>query len=207
MPVNGFFKIRKKIFILCLQKILRKAINSYKFWKVALVIQAVRNGCINLPREEFCSVDEQMIPFTGRMPTKQVIKSKPTFVGVKNWLICGKSGGVLDFELYQAAGTGISSEYKTMGLGAAVVLRLADSVTKNKNYKLYFDNYFTSIPLLRELKDKGILALGTLKNNRTYNCPLLSKKQMKMRFRGEIDSKISAEGNIYIRRCSSNTLE
>jgi len=46
-----------------------------------------------------------MIPFIGRIPAKQVMKSKPpSDVSVKNWVICGKSGRVLDFELYQGAG-------------------------------------------------------------------------------------------------------
>ena len=91
-----------------------------------------------------------------------------------------------------------------MGLGAAVLLRLTDSIPKNKNYKLCFDNYFTGIPLLTELKNEGILALGTLKNNRSYNCRLLSETQMKMHSRGEIASKISAEGDICVSRWLDN---
>ena len=67
-PVNRFFYF-EKTFILCLQKILLKTI-LISFGKVAPAIQAVRNVCINLSREEFCSADEQMIPFTGWMPAR-----------------------------------------------------------------------------------------------------------------------------------------
>ena len=136
--------------------------------------------CQLLPREEYCSVDEQMIPFTGRMLAKQVIKSKPNPVGIKNRVLCGKSGRALDFELYQGAGTGIPANYKHIGLGASVVLRLVETTPeKQKNYKLFFDNYFTGMPLLRELKLEEILCLGTIK----ANC-------------GAIDSKVSKKGDV-----------
>ena len=50
----------------------------------------------------------------------------------------GKSGSVLDFEIYQGALTGIPLEYKTLGLSAAVVLRLSETIPKEKitNYVL-----------------------------------------------------------------------
>ena len=65
---------------------------------------------IACPRRVF-SVDEQMIPLTGRMPAKQVIKSKSNPVGIKNWVLCGKTGRALDFELYRSTGTGIPGKY------------------------------------------------------------------------------------------------
>ena len=74
--------------------------NKDKYWKIAPVIAAVRKACPQLPRQKFSTIDEQMIPFTGKMPAKQVMKSKPTPVGIENWVMCGKSGRVLDFEIY-----------------------------------------------------------------------------------------------------------
>jgi hypothetical protein len=71
--------------------------NTNKFWKIEPVVNAVRKRCLSLPQDEYSAVDEQMILFTGRMPAKQAIKSKPNPVGLKNWVICGKSGRVLDF--------------------------------------------------------------------------------------------------------------
>ena len=38
------------------------------YWKVAPIIDAVRNACISVPPEENNSIDEQMIPFQGRVP-------------------------------------------------------------------------------------------------------------------------------------------
>ncbi|XP_064597896.1 piggyBac transposable element-derived protein 3-like [Liolophura sinensis] len=136
------------------------------------------------------------------MLAKQVIKSKPNPVGIKNWVLCGKSGRALDFELYQRGGTGIPEQYRHLGLGASVVLRLSESVPKDMNYKLCFDNYFTGIPLLWELKLKGILSLGTIKANRLMGCALKNEKQLG--HRGASDTKVSAEGDICVVRWLDN---
>lgn len=70
------------------------------------------------------------------------------------------------------------------------------------NYKLRFDNYFTGIPLLWELKLKGILSLGTIKANRLMGCALKNDKQLSI-CSAEI-SKVSAEGDICVVRWLDN---
>ena len=44
----------------------RESTNIY--WKVAPIIDAVCNACTSFPPEENNSIDEQMIPFHGRVP-------------------------------------------------------------------------------------------------------------------------------------------
>uniref|UniRef100_A0A2C9K6K3 PiggyBac transposable element-derived protein domain-containing protein n=1 Tax=Biomphalaria glabrata TaxID=6526 RepID=A0A2C9K6K3_BIOGL len=201
MTVNRYLLLRQNIHIFAEQT---PPPGSNKFWKVQPLIDAVRARCLQLPREEFSAVDEQMIPFTGRVPAKQFIKSKPNPVGVKNFVICGKSGRAIDFELYQGAGTGISAENKHLGLGASVVLRLAETIPQNKNYKICFDNYFTGISLIRELRNHGIQSLGVLKSNRLMGCPLRSEKELKKDGRGSMDIKVSSEGDVCIVRWIDN---
>ena len=94
--------------------------------------------------------------------------------------------------IYHGAGTGIPLKYKTLGLDAAVVLRLSETVSKDKNCKLCFDKYFTGIPFIIKLKKRGIRSIGTLKSNRMCNCPLLTEKEMKSGPRGGVDFKVSA---------------
>ena len=200
MPVNRFFKLRQNIHAVSAREPPKD--NTNKFWKVDPVVTAVHNMCRLLPHEEYCSVDDQMIPFTERMPAKQVIKSKPNPLGIKNWVLCGKSGRALDFELYQGAGTGIPAKYKHLGLGASVVLRLAETIPEKQNYKLFFDNYFTGIPLLRELKFKGMLSLGTIKAKRLQGCVLKTEKEL--RYPGAIDSKVSKKGDVCLTRWLDN---
>ena len=68
------------------------------YWKVAPIIGVVCNACISLPPEENNSIDEQMIPFQGRVPGWQYVKNKPNPVGVKLFVRCGRSGMAYDFE-------------------------------------------------------------------------------------------------------------
>ena len=96
-----------------------------------------------------------MIPFTGCTPAKQSVKNKPNPVGITNFVICGKSGKAHDCELYQGKGTGISEKYKKLGLGASIVLRLAENIPRFCNFKVCSDNYFTGFPLIRELRRYG----------------------------------------------------
>ena len=58
-----------------------------------------------------------------------------------------------------------------------------------KNYKVYFDNYFTSVALREALKSKGIHAIGTIRGNRLKGADqcLLSEKALKKKGRGAID--------------------
>lgn len=80
--------------------------STNKFWRVQSVIDTVRKRCNELITEiTNYSIDEQMIPFTGRCPARQVIRSKPRPVGLKNLVCATSSGLVVDFEVFQGAGT------------------------------------------------------------------------------------------------------
>lgn len=57
-----------------------------------------------------------------------------------------------------------------------VVVRLTLVVPRNKGYKVYFDNYFTSIVLPLFLYEQSILSLGTVRRNRLVNCELPNEK-------------------------------
>jgi hypothetical protein len=82
------------------------------------------------------------------------------------------------------------------------VLRLAETVPEKQNYKLVFDNYFTGIDLLKELKRRGILSLGTIKANRLQGCVLKTEKELG--YRGAIDSKVSKQGDVCVVRWLDN---
>ena len=114
-----------------------------------------------------------MIPFHGRVPRRQYIKNKPNPVGVKSFVRCGKTGMAYDFELNQGKGTGVSQEQKYLGLGGSIVMHLVEHLPVNENFNMVFDNYFTSVPLLLDLKKKGFFSLGVLKTNRMSGAVLM----------------------------------
>ena len=78
-----------------------------------------------------------MISFEGKAPAKQFVVNKPNFIGLKNFVLCGKSGKALDFELYQGAGTSIPEKYKKLGLGsgASIVLKLSETLPNESTTK------------------------------------------------------------------------
>ncbi|KAK2708789.1 hypothetical protein QYM36_014414 [Artemia franciscana] len=114
-----------------------------------------RNGLqaslTKIPAEERQSIDEQMVPFKGKLRYKQYLKDKPHSWGIKIFSRAGASGIIYDFEVY----TGKSSVSVTeLGQEAEVVLRLAEEIPRNKNFKLFFDNYYTTEDLLKK-KGRG----------------------------------------------------
>jgi len=66
-------------------------------------------------------------------------------------MLCGESGVLYDFVLYQGANTEIDLQVqKQFGQAPGVVLHLCKIVKKNKHF-LYFDNYFSSFNLFERL--------------------------------------------------------
>ena len=145
-----------------------------------------------------------MIPFHGRCPARQYIKNKLNLVGIKSFVRCGKSGKAYDFELYQEAGTGISAEHTYLGLGGSIVMRLVENIPRNENFKVFFDNYFTSIALLLELKALGMYSLGVVKSNRMAGAILKPKTAMQKEGRGSMNSRITKCGEVVVVRWHDN---
>ena len=189
-----FFNLRNTLHINANPR--REPDDTNPFWKVQPLLDAIRKACLKLPREEYYSVDEPMISFTGSAPAKQHIPKKPCPEGLKNFVICGISGRGLDFEMYCGKGTGISEEYKTLGLGGSVVMRLCESVPKHVNHKVVFDNYFTSIPLCRRLIEDGIHSLGVVNRKRMMGCNLTADKELVAKGRGSFDTKVTKERDV-----------
>jgi hypothetical protein len=67
---------------------------------------------------------------------------------------------------------------------ANVVVRLNRIIQENKNHRLYFDNYYTTIQLVQYMTKKGILTLGTVRRNPIPNCKFPSEKIMLKEPRG-----------------------
>ncbi|KAJ8868205.1 hypothetical protein PR048_032014, partial [Dryococelus australis] len=59
--------------------------------------------------------------------------------------------------------------------------------SSGSNYKVYFNNYYTSVPLLVFLVNRGIQSLGTVQINRVPNFKLQTEESWKIEHRENID--------------------
>jgi hypothetical protein len=113
--------------------------------------------------EECLSVDEQMCPTKARHFLKQYMPNKPHKWGYKFFVTSGVSGFAYDFEIFSGSENGDLKEgEQDLGSSNNGVIRLSRNVPRNVNHKLFFDNYYTSFPLLVYLMKLGIYSLGTL---------------------------------------------
>lgn len=130
-----------------------------------------------------------MIPFLGSCPLRQVVNNKPRPVGLKNYDTTSSNGLMLDFEILQGESTPFPD--KSLGHGPAVVLRLVQTLPQGSS--VYFDRYFTTLPLLEKLSDIKIEGTGTIqvnivtKKDPQFRNLDLSKQRQNQLKRGEYD--------------------
>lgn len=110
---------------------------------------------------EHISIDERMVPNKGRYSFRQYIKDKPTKWGMKLWVLADSlTGYTYNFDIYLGRG-----EVSRNGLAYDVVTKLC-SPLYGQGYKLYVDNFYSSVNLFKDLIQKSIYACGTVILNR-----------------------------------------
>ena len=107
----------------------------------------------SVPQEEMRSIDEQIIPTKSRCGIKQYMPKKSNEWGIKVWPRCGISSIVYDFEIYTGKAPNSQDEIPGIMMGGNVVHRLTKSLPYHQNFKLYFDNFFSSVTLMNILKE------------------------------------------------------
>jgi hypothetical protein len=163
-----------------------------KVWKIRPWIEKLRNSFLSIPPEENHAVDEIMVPFKGKSGIKQYIRSKPNPWGFKLWGRAGASGILYDFDVYQGSA---EKPVDSIGVGGDVVLKLVSTLEPN-NYKIFADNFFTSLPLVKALQERSLWFVGTVRSNRLKGCSLKSEKELKKEGRGSVDFKVETSCNI-----------
>lgn len=127
-----------------------------------------------------------MIKYYDRQPCKQYIRFKPIH-GYKVWCMNACFGYLINFVIYQGSFTNKTDHFKSIWSLLRPLLRMLDELS-NKTYRhnVYFDNLFTSFPLLLHLRDNmGFGGTGTLNANRfPKSCPIQDKKQFQKTTRG-----------------------
>lgn len=196
MSRNRFDKLRSTIHISDNSKMkLRDDENYDKLFKIRPFIDQLKINLAKIKQEEFNSVDEIMIPFKGRSALKQYVKNKPHKWGIKMFARAGRSGIVYDFEVYVGKGTVKDS---VLGISGDIVVRLIENLPKNKNYKIFTDNWFSSYDLFSNLKELGVLAAGTVRIARMPGCQLKSDGILKEEGRGSFDYMTEKNRNLIV---------
>ena len=157
---------------------------------------------------ENLAIDESILSLKGRSSLKHCNNMKSIKCGFKLWCLCNDSGYVYKTSVYKTSvnktsvyntsvytgkeEASLNSELrKQVGLGGDVVLSLLSSLT-SKNHKVFFKDFFSSLPLMEELKSNDILACGTISSNRKgFPENLASNKALK---RGDFDYRSTADG-------------
>ena len=131
------------------------------------------------------SVGETIFPYYGQHGTKQFIRGKPIRFGFKLWCITSSEGYLLHAEPYCGADTDLLDT--GLGHGADVALGLIEKCEVKAGSTATFDNLFTSLPLLDELTELGIGAIGALQQNRFHGAPVTNKTTLAKKPRGSND--------------------
>ncbi|BES89619.1 Hypothetical protein NTJ_02426 [Nesidiocoris tenuis] len=158
-----------------------------KLFKIRPLIDHLLEKFNEIPGEELHSIDEQMIPFKGRSFLKQYNKSKPHKWGFKVFTRTSSSGIMHNIRIYVGEGT---CDDHGLGISSIVVIELTKNLPSGQNFKVFFDNWFSSIPLCFALREGQIWSIGTIRADRIGHCPLKKEADLKKEGRGSMDSQI-----------------
>ncbi len=158
---------------------------SDKIWKLRPLTDHLKTQILkNFHAEQNLSYDESMIEYYGRHSMKQYLKDKPVPFGFKVWSLCTPSGYMANFEIYQGKNPRSKTLYEERyGKCIAPLFNMIDDFEEHIRalpFSFYFDNLFTGIPALLQLKALGYNGTGTIRENRIPNgCPLKQNKKAK----------------------------
>ena len=162
--------------------------NPDKLYKIRPLLDHLNSKFVERSHPENLSLDESMIKFKGRSSLKQYNPMKPIKRGYKIWCLSDNDGYIYKFQVY--VGKTNEKENNKFGVGGRVVVDLTKHL-EGKYHKVYFDNFFSSVPLCEYLHCNGILACGTIRSNRKGLPELVADKEMN---RGDYDYRSTSSG-------------
>ncbi|KAF0747291.1 piggyBac transposable element-derived protein 4-like [Aphis craccivora] len=178
MPVKIFLKILRYLHLNNnLNMPQRDSPHFDKHYKIRPLISHLQDKYQSIFKpSRHVAVDESMVPFKGRSTMKQYMPNKSIKRGFKIWALADSASGfLLNFDVYTGKKTDGKEEF---GLGENVVLNLCENL-KKLYYCVYFDNFFTSIPMISKLLEYRIFACGIFRTNKKFYPKNLMKKDNK----------------------------
>ncbi|KAG0713886.1 PiggyBac transposable element-derived protein 3 [Chionoecetes opilio] len=127
-----------------------------------------------------------MIAYKGKRAgnLRQYIKNKPDKWGFKLFARASEDGFIHDMMLYQgkttleAHGVPLTPKQEAMGSTSKIVSVLASTMSCSTTTAIFADNFFTSLEIVRYLKDMNCRYTGTARDNRIGKPPLKAIKEM-----------------------------
>ena len=159
--------------------------NTDKLFKVRPLIDSLTKTFSEQTPQEYLSIDEQVIPFKGKSSLKTYNPKKPKKWGYKVYILTSVDGVIHNMEFYSGAILPVQGK-PDLKASSNIVLRLVQPIPTGLWHKLFFDNWFTGLPLMAVLWEDQIAAVGTVRSDRLLGCgpTLPSEKQMKRQGRG-----------------------
>lgn len=149
-------------------------------FRIRILADELNKRFDSVPKHARLCIDEQMCSTKMRHHLRQYMPNKPHKWGIKLFVLCDSFGYAYRFEVYNGAGDNVILP-GTPDLGATsnVVVRLTQTVNNFVHHIVFFDNFYTSLPLMIYLRARGIYSLGTVRVNRIPNCKLPTENEIK----------------------------
>ncbi|KAJ0064184.1 hypothetical protein NL108_001484 [Boleophthalmus pectinirostris] len=164
------------------------ASNNDKLYKIRPLIDSLLKKFHVLPQDQLLSIHELIVPFKGKTNLKHYLSKKTFKWGYKVFVLCDTKGLVHSFDIYTGYSDPLPGE-PDRGAKGNVVLKFAQIIPSSANHLLFFDSRFSSLDLLVVLANKGILALGAMKQSRLPGCNFSKDGVMKKKGRGSFEEK------------------
>ena len=174
-------------------------------FKIRPLLDKLRQQCLLVAPMQRQSIDEQMIPFKGRNKLRQYLPNKPKRWGFKVMArCCSRTGFTHDFTVYEGKAPELAEGESVGYQPADFAILLCKSLPRQKNYIIYFDNWFNFQELQLRLKQWGFHSVGTLRANRVRGCKLKLESELRKEGRGSYDAKVDANSGLSIVRWFDN---
>lgn len=132
--------------------------------KLRIIIDYLNEKFISIyTPDEYVSLDESLMKYTGRMSYKQFNPSKRARFGVKFYKLCeSKSGYCMKFKIY----TGQDKDKNSITSASENVTLFMCTPIANFGHTLFMDSWYSSPNLFQKLQSMQINAIGTVRCNR-----------------------------------------
>ncbi|XP_072248003.1 piggyBac transposable element-derived protein 2-like [Leuresthes tenuis] len=182
---------------------------SDRFFKVRPLFSFLSTAFRHEPQTPKQSVGEIIVAFKGMTAgnLRKYTRNKPDKWGFKLFARASEDGFVHDMVLYQGKTTleahdvPLSPQQKALGAISQIVSALASTMSSPTTTAIFADHFFTSLELVRYLRDQNCRYTGITRDNRTRNLPLKSIKEMENEAvpRGTCDYVSSDDGILVVR--------